>query len=112
MLTTLAREAKSLNQNEKNIIVANAIGFLSQTYEATAGLIGNALIALASQPEIHDSIAAYPELLNPFIQEVLRYDSPVQNTRRYLSEEGFVAGEHMKKGDMILVILAAANRDP
>jgi cytochrome P450 len=42
----------------------------------------------------------------------LRYDSPIQNTRRFLAEDGFVAGEMMKAGDAILVILAAANRDP
>ena len=46
------------------------------------------------------------------IQEVLRYDSPVQNTRRFLAEGGFIAGAEMKAGDAILVILAAANRDP
>jgi cytochrome P450 len=46
------------------------------------------------------------------IREVLRYDSPIQNTRRFLAEDGFVAGEMMKAGDAILVILAAANRDP
>jgi cytochrome P450 len=46
------------------------------------------------------------------IQEVLRYDSPVQNTRRFLAEDGIVADEKMKAGDSILVILAAANRDP
>jgi cytochrome P450 len=46
------------------------------------------------------------------IQEVLRYDSPIQNTRRFLAEGGFVVGEKMKAGDAILVILSAANRDP
>jgi cytochrome P450 len=112
LLGALAREAKRVGRDETDAIVANGIGFLSQPYEATAGLIGNTLLALASRPEIRDQVDADPGLLRPAIQEVLRHDSPVQNTRRFLAEEGIVAGEKMKAGDAILVILAAANRDP
>lgn len=46
------------------------------------------------------------------IEEVLRYDPPAQNTRRYLAQSGHVAGQAMQEGDAILVVLAAANRDP
>jgi cytochrome P450 len=112
LLIALAREAKRVGRDETDVIVANGIGFISQAYEATAGMIGNTLLALASRPEIRDQVSAAPELLRPVIQEVLRYDSPVQNTRRFLAEDGIVAGEKMKAGDAILVILAAANRDP
>ena len=51
-------------------------------------------------------------LLARVIQEVLRYDPPVQNTRRFVARSGTVAGVTMKEGDAILVVLAAANRDP
>jgi cytochrome P450 len=112
LLGALAREAKGAGREETDAIVANGIGFLSQSYEATAGLIGNALLALAVRADLRGRIAADPELLLLAIQEVLRYDSPVQNTRRFLAEGGFIAGAEMKAGDAILVILAAANRDP
>jgi cytochrome P450 len=112
LLSVLAREAKRVGRDETDAIVANGIGFLSQAYEATAGLIGNTLLALASRPEICDQVDADPGLLHPVVQEVLRHDSPVQNTRRFLAEDGIVAGDKMKAGDAILVILAAANRDP
>jgi len=112
LLSALAREARRIGREETDAIIANGIGFLSQTYYATAGLIGNTLLALASRPEILDQVSADPELLRSAIQEVLRYDSPAQNTRRFLIGDGFVAGEKMKSGDAILVILAAANRDP
>ena len=112
LLSALALEAKRVGRDETDVIVANGIGFLSQAYDATAGLIGATLLALASRPGIRDQVSADPELLRPVIQEVLRYDSPVQNTRRFLAEDGIVAGEKMKAGDAILVILAAANRDP
>ncbi|MFL6199116.1 MAG: hypothetical protein ACJ76J_08070 [Thermoanaerobaculia bacterium] len=43
---------------------------------------------------------------------MLRYDPPVQNTRRFVVEDGVVAGRALKEGDAVLVLLAAANRDP
>jgi cytochrome P450 len=112
LLCVLAREATRLGREDTDPVIANGIGFISQSYEATAGLIGNTLLALASRPELREQTAADPDLIRSVIQEVMRYDSPVQNSRRFLAEDGFVAGEKMKAGDAILVILAAANRDP
>lgn len=100
------------NQEETSIAVANGIGFISQAYEATAGLIGNTLLALALHPEARKKVIGDPNSLRLAVSEVLRYDSPVQNTRRFLVRDGIVAGHEMKAGDAILVILAAANRDP
>ena len=85
--------------------VANAIGFLSQAYDATAGLIGNTLVALARYPDLRRAVPAV-------VLEVLRHDPPVQNTRRFVARDGDVAGVPMKAGDAMLVVLAAANRDP
>ena len=112
LLRALARAANRIGREEIDVIIANGIGFLSQAYEATAGLIGNTLLALASRPEILKQVISDPSLLLPVIREVLRYDSPVQNTRRFLAQDGFVADEKMRAGDVILVVLAAANHDP
>lgn len=79
---------------------------------ATAGLIGNTLVALAANHEVRKQVTADPRLLREAILEILRYDPPVQNTRRFVATDGLVAGEEMKEGDGILVVLAAANRDP
>jgi cytochrome P450 len=86
--------------------IANALGFLSQSYEATAGLIGNTLVTLARHPELR----AAPALA--VVTEVARYDAPVQNTRRFVATDAVVSGQAMQAGDVILVVLAAANRDP
>src|SRR5262249_13160777 len=112
LLNTLAREAIRIGREDVDAIVANGIGFLSQAYEATAGLIGNTLLALARRPEVCNLVIAEPDLLRPVIQEVLRYDSPIQNTHRFIDQDGFVGVEKMKAADAILVLLAAANRDP
>lgn len=112
LLGTLAAEAQRLGREDVDVIVANGIGFLSQSYEATAGLIGNTLLALMSQQRVREQVAGNSGLLRHAVQEVLRYDPPVQNTRRFLAGSGEIHGQQMKKGDTILVVLAAANRDP
>jgi cytochrome P450 len=112
LLAILAREAGRVGRDDAETIVANGIGFLFQAYDATAGLIGNTLLALASHPEVHAQAIADPGLLPAVIEEVLRYDPPTQNTRRFLARDGAIAGKEMREGDAILVVLAAASRDP
>jgi cytochrome P450 len=110
LLAVLARQARATP--DAGAIVANGIGFLTQSYEATAGLIGNTLRALARHPDLAERIRATPDLANPVIREVLRHDPPVQNTRRFIAADGVVGGARMAAGDTVLVVLAAANRDP
>ena len=98
-----ARHLLDLFRGEDDSIVANRIGFLFQAYDSTAGLIGNTLHALAAQPEAD---------LRQTLMSVLRYDPPVQNTRRFVAQDGVVAGRSLKAGDVVLAVLAAANRDP
>jgi cytochrome P450 len=112
LLGLLAKEARRVGRDDIDAIVANGIGFLTQAYEATAGLICNTLVALARQGAVREQVSRDPSLLHLVIPEVLRHDSPIQNTRRFLGEDALVAGQRMKKGDAVLVVLAAANRDP
>jgi cytochrome P450 len=104
-LLDLGRSLRPSEGPDADVMVANAIGFLSQSYEATAGLIGNTLLALARHADLRRAVPAV-------VREVVRHDPPVQNTRRYVAQDGRVAGVEMKAGDAILVVLAAANRDP
>lgn len=97
---------------DRDAVLANLVGFLSQTYEATAGLIGNTLLALARNPHLRRRVAGDDALLERTIEEVARHDPPVHNTRRFVAADCLVAGETMRQGDQILVVLAAANRDP
>jgi cytochrome P450 len=83
-------------------VAANAVGFLSQTLEATAGLVGNALVAGGR------SRALSEEPVDALVRHVLRHDPPVHNTRRFVAEPGTVAGAPVAPGDAILVVLAAA----
>lgn len=102
----------SLGVAQRDVAMANLLGLMSQTYEATAGLIGNTLLALARDADLRRQASGDDALLKRVVQEVLRHDPPVHNTRRYVAQDGMVAGQPMKEGDAILVVLAAANRDP
>jgi cytochrome P450 len=83
-------------------VASNAVGFLSQTLEATAGLVGNALVAAGR------SRARLEEPVDALVRHVLLHDPPVHNTRRFVAETGTVAGVTVAPGDAILVVLAAA----
>jgi cytochrome P450 len=109
LLTTLGRHA---DDADREAVIANALGFLSQSYDATTGLVGNALVALARHPPVRRAVIDDRRLLPPMLLEVLRHDAPVQNTRRFVAADASVGGVAMKAGDAILVVLAAANRDP
>jgi cytochrome P450 len=95
------------------VVIANAIGFLFQSYDATAGLIGNTLVALANNtPVLRDAVGNDSRLLECVVAEIARHDSPVQNTRRFAAADTAVLGTSVRAGDPVLVLLAAANRDP
>jgi cytochrome P450 len=111
LLSILSKQARIHGSEDDNEIIANSIGFLSQAYEATAGLMGNTLLAISSSPIPHEQIITNSDLLRHIIDEVLRYDPPIQNTRRFMAEDGVIAGEQLREGEIILVVLAAANRD-
>jgi cytochrome P450 len=94
-----------------DVAVANGVGFLFQSYDATAGLIGNTLVALGRYPEVFARVMRDAELIAAVVREVVRFDAPVQNTRRFLAHDSMVASRPMKGGEGILVVLAAANHD-
>lgn len=97
---------------EEAVVQANLMGLLVQTCEATAGLIGNTLVAAGRQAMMLAAVRDDPRVVTAVIEEVLRFDPPVQNTRRFLAEPARIAGAAMKTGDELLLLLGAANRDP
>ena len=112
LLGDLDREVARAGHDDREDVVANGIGFLSQAYEATAGLIGNTLVTLGRRGQARPASQANGDQLEAYVREVVRYDPPVHNTRRFLARDAVVAGQAMKAGDVVLVVLAAANRDP
>jgi cytochrome P450 len=81
-------------------------------YETTVNLVSGAVLALARDPEQFDLLRAHRDLVPSAIEETLRYDPPVQAVSRTALAETEVAGQPYRVGDGVVVLLAAANRDP
>jgi cytochrome P450 len=81
-------------------------------FETTVNLIGNGLVALLDHPDQWKLLGAEPERAAAVVEEVLRYDPPVQNTSRWTHEPVTIAGVDLPAGSWVLLLLAAGNRDP
>ncbi len=80
--------------------------------ETTTNLIGNGIIALLRNPEQLDILRRQPERLPAAIEELLRYDSPVQLTSRMALENRSFQGRALRRGQQIVLLIGAGNRDP
>ncbi len=81
-------------------------------HETTSGLLGNAVVALERRPTLRARMADDPAVVPNAVEELLRYDSPVQNTDRIIVEPVELGGHTIKAGAMVTLLIGAANRDP
>ncbi|MGC1192543.1 MAG: cytochrome P450 [Candidatus Binatus sp.] len=79
--------------------------------ETTTNLIGNGTLALGRHPDQFDALKRNPAMLPRAIEEMLRYDGPVQSTVRFIKEPVRVGGTEIRAGALAMMIVAAANRD-
>jgi cytochrome P450 len=91
---------------------ANRIALMQQSLDATAGLLGNTVHLLRQRPEMAERIVAAPGLTRELVAEVVRWDAPVQNTRRFAAQGLRLCGASIREGEGLLLVLASANRDP
>jgi cytochrome P450 len=85
---------------------------LAAGFETTVNLLGNGIRMLLDTPEHLDTLRQRPELWPTAVEEILRLESPVQLTARVAVNDVELAGERIKRGDLVVVYVAAANRDP
>ncbi|MEY9997555.1 cytochrome P450 [Streptomyces sp. V4I8] len=78
----------------------------------TSGFIGNGVVALLEHPRVLEHLLAHPEAIDTVMTEILRYDAPMQVTRRMTVRDVEVGGEILPAGTELGVVLGAANRDP
>ncbi len=81
-------------------------------HETTTNLLGNGLLALLRQPDQLGLLRADRSLLPGAVEELLRYDSPVQITARIASTDIELGGTVVPAGDQVATVIAGANRDP
>lgn len=93
-------------------LLANLVLLLVAGFETTTNLLGNGLVVLLTHPDSATALRGQPELAPGYVEEFLRYDSPVQLTSRMVRESVSLAGVELPAGSWLLVLLGAANRDP
>jgi cytochrome P450 len=93
-------------------LIATCRLLLNAGHETTVNLIGNGTLALLRHPEQRAMLAADLSLLPNAVEELLRYDSPVQMTFRFAFEDTPLGQHTAKRGDVAVFLLGGANRDP
>ena len=112
LMSALIQVEESGDQLTEEEIVATCNLLLIAGHETTVNLIANAILALLRDPAQWAAVAADPARATGVIEETLRYDPPVQLMGRIAAEEMTIGDLSIPKGDNMLLLLAAANRDP
>lgn len=89
-----------------------AVQLLVAGNETSTRLISNFVLAMLRHPELYQQLTANPGLIPSAIEEFLRYDSPAPFASRVVLEDMIFKGKRFKKGQMVILQLSAANRDP
>jgi cytochrome P450 len=102
-------DAEAMNADE---LLAFVLLLLLAGNETTTNLIGNGMLALGRNPGQMELLRKSPELMPRAVEEILRYDGPVQSTIRFTKEDTKLGGVVLPANLGCFTILAAANRDP
>jgi hypothetical protein len=109
ILIQAEEDGATLTEDE---LYAQCVLLLFAGHETTRNLIGNGLLALLRNPDELEKLKADPSLMKSAVEELLRYDSPVQMVSRIITQDFEYAGRQLKKGQFAMVFMGAANRDP
>jgi cytochrome P450 len=112
LLTALAQAEEAGGRLSEDEVYDNAVLLLIAGNETTTNLIGNGLLALLRHPDQLRKLQADPSLIPNAVEELLRYDGPVQFTTRVAKTDLTLGGQAVRAGQMVFLMLGAANRDP
>jgi hypothetical protein len=112
LLSALVQAEEQGNLLSEQEVLSTCTLVLFAGHETTTNLIGNGLLALLRHPDQWELLRGAPELLPDAVEELLRYDSPVQFTNRMAAVDMEFGGHTFRKGDRVMLMIAAANRDP
>jgi cytochrome P450 len=113
LLTDLVEATDEGERLTTQELLAMAFLLLIAGYVTTVSLIGNGTLALLRHPDQLDRLRADPSLVPQAVEELLRFDGPVNpGLARYALEDLEIGGVRIPRGDMVLLAIAAADRDP
>lgn len=93
-------------------LLAQCVMLLFAGYETTRNLLGNGVQLLLGHRAQWERLRAEPQLVQPALRELLRYECPVQYTGRRVTTDGVLHGQPVRRGDLVIALIGAANRDP
>ncbi|HEU5423127.1 MAG TPA: cytochrome P450, partial [Nitrolancea sp.] len=111
LITRLIEAEEAGDRLTTDEMVVMIIALLVGGNNSTAHLIGNAVLTLLRHPEALARLRAEPRLIRPAIEEVLRFECPVQTTSRVAKERIEIGGQVIEAGQNVFLVLASANRD-
>jgi len=111
VLGDLVRACQGSEALTRNEVISILLQILTAGNESTTSLIGSALMLLLENPEIEARLRADRALLEPFIEEVLRLESPFHGHFRVVRRDTQVGGQPLSAGSRVMLLWGAANRD-
>jgi cytochrome P450 len=112
LVSHLAAEEDAGERLTGDELVASAILLLNAGHEASVNGFGNGIVALLAHPDQLDRLRVDRSLVEPAVEEMLRFDSPLQLFERTAQEDVVVGDAQVAAGTRIAALLGAANRDP
>lgn len=113
LLSALVRAEEQGDRLSQNELRSMAVLLIVAGHETTVSLITNAVRALLSNPDQLASLRSDPTLVRTAVEELLRYDSPVERSlSRWAAADVEVGGRLVKRGEHVIAVLGSANRDP
>jgi hypothetical protein len=112
LLSALIAAEEAGDKLTEEELLASAILLLVAGHETTVNLIGNGTLALLRHPAELRRLREDPGLIASAVEELLRYDGPVQRTARIPSDDVVIGGRTIPKGEMVMPFIGAADRDP
>jgi cytochrome P450 len=111
LMTALVRAEVDGEHLSEEELLGFCLLLLIAGHETTTNLLSNSAVVLAQHPESRRQLADNPALVPAAVEELLRYDSPVQGLGRTLTRQVDLHGQPMKAGDTVLLLFGSANRD-
>jgi cytochrome P450 len=112
LLTALMLAKEGGDRLSEGELYSNTIFLMVAGHETTTNLMGTAVLNLLRHPQQMQLLRSNPSLMANAVEEFLRYDSPLQFALRMALEDVQLGSATIKKGDVVYLILGAANRDP
>jgi pimeloyl-[acyl-carrier protein] synthase len=109
LLVAAEDEGERLTEAE---LLSTAENLLAAGHETTTNLISNTVLTLLRHPQQWQRLATHPDGIPQAVEEVLRYESPLQRQTRIVKQDMTFEGQSLRQGQIVYLMIGAANRDP